>query len=70
MEILYILLPLSLLLGGIGVAGYYWCVRSGQMDDLDTPALRMLIEADPVEPAPAEPNSSKTPKPPSNGAAH
>lgn len=42
MNIIFVLLPASLLLAGIAVIGYLWASRSGQFDDLDTPALRML----------------------------
>lgn len=42
MEVLFVLVPVSLLLAGIGVALFVWAVRSGQFDDLDTPPVRML----------------------------
>lgn len=44
MSVLLIVLPLALLLAGIGVAAFVWSVRTGQMDDLDSPALRMLFD--------------------------
>ena len=44
MSIIYVLLPLSLLLAVIGLGAYFWCVRSGQFDDLDGPAVRVLAE--------------------------
>jgi cbb3-type cytochrome oxidase maturation protein len=43
MGIIFVLLPLSLLLAIIALAGYFWCVRSGQLDDLDTPAQRVIL---------------------------
>jgi len=43
---LYIALPLALLLALAGVIAFIWSVRSGQMDDLETPALRILSEED------------------------
>ena len=42
MSVVYVLLPLALLIAGAGVAAYIWAVRSGQFDDLDTPAYRVL----------------------------
>jgi len=42
MNILLILIPAALILAGIGVWGFRWAVRSGQYDDVDTPALRIL----------------------------
>lgn len=44
MTVVFILLPLSLLLGGVFFLGYCWSVKTGQLEDLDTPALRMLVE--------------------------
>ncbi len=42
MSVLFIVLPLALLLVGAAVVAFVWSARSGQMDDLDTPAVRML----------------------------
>jgi cbb3-type cytochrome oxidase maturation protein len=47
MSVVYVLLPLSLVMAGVAVGVFYWAARSGQLDDLETPALRML--ADDVE---------------------
>lgn len=44
MTVLYIVLPLALLLVGAAVVGFILAARSGQFDDLDTPARRMLID--------------------------
>ena len=42
MSMLVIILPLALLLAGLGVWAFVWAVRGGQYDDCDTPAMRML----------------------------
>ncbi|WP_396207676.1 cbb3-type cytochrome oxidase assembly protein CcoS [Gemmatimonas sp.] len=42
MSVIFIVLPLALLLVAAGVGAFVWSARSGQMDDLDTPAVRML----------------------------
>jgi len=42
MEIIFILLPLSLLIAAVFLAAFGWSVRSGQFEDLDTPAARIL----------------------------
>jgi cbb3-type cytochrome oxidase maturation protein len=42
--ILFLLVPLALVLAGLGVYGFLWAVRSGQYEDVDTPAVRMLLE--------------------------
>ena len=44
MSILYILVPLALGIVLVAVAAYVWSARSGQFDDLETPALRPLID--------------------------
>ena len=42
MSVIYIVLPLALLIVGGAVVAFVWSARSGQMDDLDTPAVRMV----------------------------
>lgn len=44
MEIIYLLLPASIALAAIALCGYLWAARSGQFDDLDTPARRVITE--------------------------
>ena len=44
MSILLLLVPLSLLLLGAAVWAFAWAVRRGQFDDLDTPALDILVD--------------------------
>lgn len=46
MEVIYGLLPGMLLLGIIGVALFFWAVRSGQYDDMDGAANRVLMDDD------------------------
>ena len=46
MDAVFFLLPISLLLVGLFVVLFHWSVRSGQFDDLKTPALRMLFDDD------------------------
>ena len=41
---LAILIPIALLLGLTGLAAFFWAMRSGQFEDLDGAALRILIE--------------------------
>jgi len=35
-------LPVAAALAATGVAAFIWAVRRGQLDDLDTPAVRIL----------------------------
>ena len=46
MEILFVLIPLSLVLLGIAVWAFFWAVRTGQFEDLDSPAYRILMDDD------------------------
>jgi cbb3-type cytochrome oxidase maturation protein len=46
MEILYLLVPLSVALVFLIGAVFWFAVRSGQFDDLEGPALRMLADDD------------------------
>jgi cbb3-type cytochrome oxidase maturation protein len=46
MEILYLLIPLSLLLVGIIVWVFLWAVRTGQFDDMEGPAHQILMDDD------------------------
>jgi len=46
MSILYLLIPLSLLLLSLAVAVFFWAVKSGQFDDLEGPAHRILFDED------------------------
>lgn len=41
---LTILIPVALFLGAAGLAAFLWSLKSGQYDDLDGAAERILIE--------------------------
>jgi len=42
MSVIFIVLPLALVIVAAAVGAFVWSARSGQMDDLETPAVRML----------------------------
>ncbi|HEV2507243.1 MAG TPA: cbb3-type cytochrome oxidase assembly protein CcoS [Mesorhizobium sp.] len=44
MSNLVVLIPVALLLGGAGLIAFLWALRSGQYEDLDGSAARILIE--------------------------
>ncbi len=46
MSVLVYLLPAALLLGLIGLAAFLWSLKSGQYDDLDGAAQRILFDDD------------------------
>jgi cbb3-type cytochrome oxidase maturation protein len=60
METIFVLLPLALLFAGIALALFVWAARSGQFDDLETPAVRILFDDEPA-PAPAPGGEQATP---------
>ena len=46
MEVLFLLIPLSVVLALVIGAGFWWSVKSGQFDDLEGPAHRILADDD------------------------
>jgi len=42
MSVLYIVVPVALLIVAVAVGAFVWAANRGQLDDLETPALRML----------------------------
>ena len=46
MEVLIYLVPLALVLGGLGLTGFLWSLKNGQYDDLDGAAWRAIAEDD------------------------
>ncbi|MFP4684078.1 MAG: cbb3-type cytochrome oxidase assembly protein CcoS [Ectothiorhodospira sp.] len=46
MEILYLLIPVGMVFAILAVAGFLWTVRSGQYEDLEGPAHRILMDED------------------------
>lgn len=44
MSALFYLIPISFLLGAAGLAAFLWSFRSGQYQDLDGAAERVLFE--------------------------
>lgn len=47
------LVPLALVLGSTALAAFFWSLRSGQYDDLDGAAARILLDNDVREEATA-----------------
>ncbi len=44
MSVLYVALPVAILMGGAGLYACIRCIASGQFDDLESPAVRILID--------------------------
>jgi cbb3-type cytochrome oxidase maturation protein len=49
MNVLAFLIPVSLILGGIGLAAFIWTIRSGQFGDPEGDAARILMDDEPPE---------------------
>ena len=58
MAVMFVLLPASLLFALAAVVVFVWAARSGQFDDLETPALRVLAEDEPA--TPEAPSAART----------
>jgi len=59
LEILYLLIPLSVLLVFAIAVGFWWSVKSGQFDDLEGPGFKILMDDDrPPAPAPSDEDKS------------
>ncbi len=59
MESLYILIPLSVVLVFLIGLIFWWCMRSGQFDDLEGPAHRILQDDDSAAAAPQQIEAGK-----------
>ena len=46
MEILYLLIPLSVVLVFLIAAMFWWSLKSGQYEDMEGPAYRILMDDD------------------------
>ncbi|MFG0284697.1 MAG: cbb3-type cytochrome oxidase assembly protein CcoS [Phycisphaerales bacterium JB039] len=46
MSVIYIVIPLAFLIAGAALAAFLWAARSGQFDDLDSPAHRAIQDDD------------------------
>ncbi|MEI9941929.1 MAG: cbb3-type cytochrome oxidase assembly protein CcoS [Pseudomonadota bacterium] len=57
MSIIFLIVPVTLLLSAGAVAAFAWATRSGQFDDLETPAIRLLHEDNTRPPGAREPAS-------------
>ena len=61
MNILAILIPASLILGGIGLAAFFWSLRNNQYDDPKGHSMRILSDRYDDHPA-DEPDAGSPPQ--------
>lgn len=59
MDVIFWLIPAMILLGLGGLLLFFWAVRSGQYDDMEGPAHRILDDDDMPEEDASEKNSEK-----------
>ena len=68
MEVLVLLIPMSVVLALLIAAAFWWSVRSGQFDDLEGPAHRIIADDDTSDVIPGqgeqEPSALTSVKPP------
>ena len=57
MSALAYLIPVALFLGLIGLIAFLWALKSGQFEDLDGAAHRILLDDDEDDPDPEEPSA-------------
>ncbi len=58
MSVLFIMIPVALILAGLGIAAFVIAAKRGQFDDLDTPAIRAVFDDD--ETIPSRKSSTQT----------
>ena len=58
MDILYLLIPLSVVLVFLIGAVFWWSLRSGQFDDMEGPGYRVLMDDDRSRPGSDEGDDS------------
>jgi cbb3-type cytochrome oxidase maturation protein len=46
MDAIAYLAPIALFMGAVGLAAFFWSVKSGQYEDLDGAAWRILMDDD------------------------
>ena len=54
MDSLYLLIPIALVFVAVGIKLLLWAIDSGQYDDLDGAAHRILLEDEPPDADPAK----------------
>lgn len=60
MEVLFLIIPISLILVGVILAALFWAIRSQQFDDLDRAAMDPILDDDRAVAPPAQTNDTET----------
>ncbi|WP_370304645.1 cbb3-type cytochrome oxidase assembly protein CcoS [Rheinheimera baltica] len=59
MSVIYMLIPIAILFVIIGLAVFFWAVRSKQFEDLDKEGFSILFEDDTATPTDKNPRHQK-----------
>lgn len=46
MSMVFVLIPIAMILAGVGIWAFFWCINSGQFDDLEGAAHSILYDDD------------------------
>jgi cbb3-type cytochrome oxidase maturation protein len=53
MDVIFVLVPIALFVVGVMILAFWWAAHSGQFDDLEGPAHRILMDEERrIEPEP------------------
>ena len=64
MEILYLLIPLSVVLVFLIGIAFWWSLRNGQFEDMEGPGYRVLMDDDRAQKKPAQTVADEGREPP------
>ncbi len=57
MTIVFVLVPVTLILVGVGLWAFFWAVRTGQFEELDVASWEILIDEPQSPAAPGQPRA-------------
>lgn len=64
MSIIYVLIPIVIIFVIIGIAMFFWAVRSKQFDDLDKEGFSILFDEKPAESDAKKQTAAQAPREP------
>ncbi len=64
MNIIFVSIPIGIILLAVGVWAFFWAVRSGQYEDLDSPAYSILDDDRPRKHAVSDETAQSEQRPP------
>ncbi|ACP26331.1 FixS2 nitrogen fixation protein [Sinorhizobium fredii NGR234] len=69
MNYLVVLIPTALAMGAVGLLAFFWSLRSGQYDDLDGAAERILLDDEDEMPLAGRGRQQRTERPAGSGVS-